>query len=279
MGQVILCCGAYAKHPFFLKEECLNLYSAEELCYYVFENSYLLDDSFVSEKLADFIQTELQLPELAAQTRKWVGKKKSLGEFVKALFETTGYYEETQLKLTLQVVSSQDHLPIQEKKKTRADGYLKNKRYAMATDEYQALIRETEKGQERLLARIYHNLGVCAARQFFFKKAADYFKKAYDTYANTESYVQYLTALRMSVSHDAYLDFLSKNPQSYEDSLEVESRLKDMEQRWKKDETFLELTQLEQTRETDSSYYDQIDECLEEMKTEYKGSVSNSNSV
>ena len=90
MGQVILCCGAYAKHPFFLKEECLNLYSAEELCYYVFENSYLLDDSFVSEKLADFIQTELKLPELADQTRKWVGKNKSLGEFIKSLFETTG---------------------------------------------------------------------------------------------------------------------------------------------------------------------------------------------
>ena len=47
MSNVIVCEGTLAKTPYFVSEDGINLYSIEELCYYLMTNAYLLDDSVV----------------------------------------------------------------------------------------------------------------------------------------------------------------------------------------------------------------------------------------
>ena len=64
MSNVIVCEGTLAKTPYFVSEDGINLYSIEELCYYLMTNAYLLDDSFVEIHLAEWIANECSLESL-----------------------------------------------------------------------------------------------------------------------------------------------------------------------------------------------------------------------
>lgn len=269
MEQLILCSGKYADTPFFLEEECIHLYSIEELCYYMVKNAWLLEPEFVSEALLKWIAEELKLPQLAADLGAAFGKKKDLPGFMEVLIRQTDYYEEDKLEWIQRILQNHSSMTTQEKKKCRADSYLKNKRFLMAADEYEMLLRETDETQSKLRAKLYHNLGVCASSQFLYKRAAELFKQAYDTYANTESYVQYLSALKLSLSEKEYLSFLAGNPQSYEDSLEVENRIRCVRQEWENGDTKGGLS-LWNREDEEGSIYEVLLKRTEECKEEYR---------
>ncbi|MDD6202277.1 MAG: hypothetical protein PUB13_04970 [Lachnospiraceae bacterium] len=279
MSTVILCNGRYAKTPYYVNEESLNLYSIEELCYYVFKEAYLLDERFICDELLEWIEKELELPQLAEQLGNVRGKENAMGMFAQILFSQTGYYGENEIALVNAVFKSQNNLSLQERKKTRADALLAKSKYGMASEEYEALLMETQESQVKLRAKLYHNLGVCAAGQFLYGKAADCFKKAYDTYANTESYVQFLTALKMGMDEETYLSYLSKHPESYEDSLEVESRMRQAKQDYENTPARQYLEKLEAEKENGAPFYNGIHLLTEKMKDDYRETVFRRNKI
>jgi len=272
--MVLLCSGKYAKNPYYGNVEGIMLYSVEELCYYIYHNAYLLDDSFFEEALFSFIEQELDLKELADVLRQVSEKENAFTECIEVLFRNVGYYEEKELEELKQSLGENANMSVLEKRKIRADLYLQKKKYGMAADEYEILLKEAEPADKRMRAKLYHNLGVCAAGKFLFAKAADYFKSAYDTYANTESYVQYLTALKLGNTNADYLNFLSKHPESYEDSLEVENRIKHANRSWQGDEEHLKLSKMLQDDAKDEGYYEALEQFIESQKREYRDMIT-----
>ncbi len=270
MHNVILCSGKYAKNPYLIKEECLNIFSIEEFCYYLYNNAYLLENSFICDKLIQWIQDELDLKELSDRLKVLLGKTDALQKSVYILKEEIGFYSQDEWDEMLNSMKEQNHLSIYEKRKARADSLLHNNKYAMAADEYDVLLKEIDEREVKLRAKIYHNIGICAVNQFLFDKASSYFKEAYDTYANMESYIQYLTALKMSLTSQEYLNFLSKHPESYEDSLEVERRMESVKQRWKVQPVKQRFSELGDLKEKAGLYYQKIDEMTENAKEEYR---------
>ena len=273
MNQVILCYGKYAKRPYYVAEECQSLYSIEELCYYIYHNAYLMEDSFLSVKLIQWIKEELELPELAEKISKFIGTKFAIEKAIMELMNEVGYYSKEEWEELITFLKGNNHLTIQEKRKLRADSLLHNQKYCMASDEYSSLLKEVDETQVKLLAKIYHNLGVCAANQFLFQKAAEFFKKAYDTYANTESYVQFLTALKMGSKPQEYLDYLSGHPESYEDSLEVERNMEMLKQGWEVGPSVRFFQKLWDEKGKGNLFYEEIDRLTELAKEEYRTNV------
>ena len=51
MGELLICHEPIASLPYFIEGIGQNIYSMEELCYYITGNTYLLDQSFMSEEL------------------------------------------------------------------------------------------------------------------------------------------------------------------------------------------------------------------------------------
>lgn len=272
--MVLLCSGRYAKNPYYGNVEGIMLYSVEELCYYIYHNAYLLDDSFFDENLFSFIEQELDLKELADVLRQVSGKENSFIECIEVLIRNTGYYEREELEELKQTLGENVNMSVLEKRKIRADLYLNKKKYAVAADEYEILLKDVDPADKRMRAKLYHNLGVCATGKFMFQKAADYFKCAYDTYANTESYVQYLTALKLGSTNTDYLNFLSEHPESYEDSLEVENRMKHANRKWQDDENHVMLNKMLQEDSKSEGYYEALEEFIESQKREYRDMVT-----
>lgn len=53
MAMYQLCRAKAAKHPFYIESIDINIYTIEELCFYLWKNVSLLDESILNEKLCD----------------------------------------------------------------------------------------------------------------------------------------------------------------------------------------------------------------------------------
>ena len=65
MGNYILCHERRAKRPYYIEAAGVNIWTIEELCYFLCEYVWLVDRSLLSEKLCDWVDKELQMPRLA----------------------------------------------------------------------------------------------------------------------------------------------------------------------------------------------------------------------
>ena len=58
MNDITLCT-MHTEKPYYIKEINKNIYSIEELSYYLFNYLYLIDDQFFSEGLIDYIEKKI----------------------------------------------------------------------------------------------------------------------------------------------------------------------------------------------------------------------------
>ena len=81
-----------------------------------------------------------------------------------------------------------------------------------------------------------------------------------------------MLALKSGLSQEDYLDFLARHPESYEDSLEAESRLKHVEEEWEEISFNESLQRL--MEEKSETYYAVIFQLLKQAKDDYAKMVS-----
>lgn len=267
MENVILCSGSYAKNPYSIENSGISIYSVEELCYFLYKHAFVLQEDFFTDELVQWIEEECELTEWAEQLRMFQKQDADFVEYLEFLFCNTGFYGEQEIENVKKVLSKAHHLSLYEKKKLRADAFLKRGRIAVAAQEYEKLLSDIEQKDEKVRACLYHNLAVCDAKLFQYRKAAEEFWKAYRIYPNTESYLQFLSAMKMGSSKQEYLSYLADHPESYEDSLEVERRVSKIEMDYREqylgDKVALLATQ------TGMAEYETVIDLTKQAKEEY----------
>lgn len=267
MSTVILCNGNYAKNPYCFEADEVRFFSIEEVCYFLYKNAFLLPDDFFSDSLLDWIRDELDLPAFADSLLGFREKEDTVLRSIEYLFEATGYYGEQEFQKVRTVMQEGSKLSVTERRKLRADAYCRKQKYLLALGEYEELLKLADKEQTGFVAKLYHNIGVCHAGMFLYEQAAESFQKAFEWYPNTESYVQFLTALKFGSTQAEYLSYLSGNPESYEDSLEVEERIKRAQELW---EDIAPKDRIERMTEQDGiTSYAAVKQLLKQMKEEY----------
>ncbi len=60
MGELILCRMPIAGSPYYIEEKGINIYSLEELSYYIANSTYLLTPAFMNRQLISWIGRELK---------------------------------------------------------------------------------------------------------------------------------------------------------------------------------------------------------------------------
>lgn len=91
MGELLLCDRPIAAMPFYLEGLSVNVYSLEELNYYILNNTFLLDSDFMSNELCEWIRDELKQPKLAEKLERIILYHGRLAEFVLEILDHTGY--------------------------------------------------------------------------------------------------------------------------------------------------------------------------------------------
>ena len=179
MSGYILCQTKKADKPFFVESINTNIYSLEELCYFLYHNLYLVDSSVINENLCIWISEELDLPRLAAKLRPHLGKFASAEDVLYPVFKEINYLTYDELK-------------------------------ALNVKVYQQLLKKEGLEQIRpgLTMSVWHNLGCAYSYLFQMEKAMECFWEAFLTQSDPKELVCYLLAYR-SV----------KKPQEYENRL------------------------------------------------------------
>ena len=91
MGELILCSQQLAAMPYYIENVSLNVYSLDELCYYIRNNTCLLDADFMDDELCDWVENEQHLPDIAQNLRNIKAGGGVLSEFTGCLMSACGY--------------------------------------------------------------------------------------------------------------------------------------------------------------------------------------------
>lgn len=276
MGRVLLCTGKYAKKPYCFENVCVNVYCVEEVCFLFASNPFMIDQSVMREELAQWLDNECGLTDLSHQLLNILGKGSQPGIFVNTIMSYVNYCSDVEVKKIDQVLQGNVGLNDFERQKKQADFLLKNRRYMLAIEEYDALCRRLPDTESSLKPVIYHNMGTAYAGIFMFGMAARYFKKAYDMMKNEESGIEFLTAQRLYLSEDAYIAFIGEHGEYYNLSMQVEKRLTAAREEFEasQENRMLAALKIYKDEGNAASYYEEIDKIIAKKKDEYREFVS-----
>ena len=65
MGELLLCSRELASIPYYIDTVSLNVYSLEEICYYLKHNIEVVEPEFMDGELCEWIRQELKMNSLA----------------------------------------------------------------------------------------------------------------------------------------------------------------------------------------------------------------------
>lgn len=223
MGEMILCKRQIAATPFYLDELSMNVYSLEELSYFIFHNVYLLNADFMSVDLCNWIGREMGMKELSDGLMELLKENVPLHIFVGRLLHSCGYLTPGEIKDTLAIITVFENKSEAECKKIRADRLMEKNRLVDAIYEYESLIDGDDNIGDALLGDIRHNLGTAYAKLFFFSEAAVNFEQAYRKNRRRVSLRSMLIAYYMAGDAEDYKAALHR----YQVSDEEEERLRE----------------------------------------------------
>lgn len=188
MNDITLCT-IHTEKPYYIKEVNKNIYSIEELAYYLFNYLYLIDEQFFSEGLIDYIENELKQTTIAAGIKQIIAKKGELGEKIAFVIKNSGYYtdkESEKLEHHLVMLCSKTTA---ERIKAKADILMDNEKYNMAISYYNSILSKAINNElpQRFYGDVYNNLGVAYARLFEYDQAITAFRCAYRLNETAES--------------------------------------------------------------------------------------------
>lgn len=198
MGELLYCHEPIAALPYYVEGIGINLYSMEELCYYIMGNTYLLDNSFMSEELCTWIEKQMGLYKLAEQLRDLMRGQGLLSEFVLAILEQTGYCTTKEMQDIILIIRQMEEKSDFECNKIRADQLMEKQKILAAIYEYKRLLDSSDAKDASALLRgnIWHNLGTAYARLFLFEEAANCYEQAYKLNESRESLRECLLCYR-----------------------------------------------------------------------------------
>ena len=227
MSGYILCQTKKADKPFFVESINTNIYSLEELCYFLYHNLYLVDSSVINENLCIWISEELDLPRLAAKLRPHLGKFASAEDVLYPIFKEINYLTYDELKaLNVKLAKLDQEAPLLRKKR-KGDALVENRMYVNAIRVYQKLLKREnlDQAKQGLTMNIWHNLGCAYSYLFQMEKAMECFWEAFLTEGREEELICYLLAYRSVKKPEEYQKKLVELKVTEEVKEELKNRL------------------------------------------------------
>ena len=142
-----LCQIPVAKHPYYIESISANIYSIEELCFYLYENIYLVDHTIMNERLLDWVRDELGLKRLYRQMYEQLEKKAGIGDFILPIFREIGYLSHEEFRSLQEQISRLEVQQADMRQKLKGDYLVHCKMYGNALAEYQQILRRNGAGQ------------------------------------------------------------------------------------------------------------------------------------
>ncbi|MDE6208584.1 MAG: tetratricopeptide repeat protein [Lachnospiraceae bacterium] len=176
----LLLCTKKADKPYKLPETDINIYCIEELCYYIYNNTYMITTEFFTRELIEFLENDLGLVSLGQKLKRGIDYNEHFVDLVMHIMNSCNYYnadEKSQFAKNLEQISNKSPAG---RVKARADMLLNSRKYASAIAAYSLILEKNEISKEEdYYSNIVNNIGIAYVNMFEYEEAIKYFKKAY----------------------------------------------------------------------------------------------------
>lgn len=213
MSSLILCHKKKAKLAYEIVRIHRRIYTIEELCYYLCNHLYLVDYTIMNEQLCDWLEEELELPELAESLRRMLEQNSTMEQFVVTILAYSSIYTTGELRQIQDVLEQLKNQKTLEKQKYKADNLLQSGSVKSAIMAYQDIIQSErdESLDSKFYGRVYGCLGAAYGCLFLYKEAADMYETAFRICEEESMLKAYLYACRCYMTRDEYNRLLQKN--------------------------------------------------------------------
>ena len=181
MGDFIICSGRRAEQPYLMKYENRAIYRMEELCWYMKEHLFLIDEHLITVELFDWIGEELGLKQLQRDLADCLRIRKSTVACALLIFEEAALYTEAELEEMEKKMEFYAGLQDAQRQKLLADHLLEvgldRKALYLYLDLYSKA--KAKKLSAVLLSSICYNAGRIYAGQFYLREAARMFAESF----------------------------------------------------------------------------------------------------
>ena len=275
----LLLCGKRSATPYIIKEAGINIYSIEELSYYLYNNTYMVGIEFFCDELIEYIADELELPSLGQKLKYGVNHKTGLTSLVMEVLSATAYYSDDERQAIVKTLDALSSKSKPERMKARADMLYERGKYASALCAYKDILTDTDvKLEPSFVANIWNNIGVLYTKQFLFEDSVICFKTACDI-KREEQYFDNMICAAIFSMNDSLISDLTAQYQITEAM--IEQYMKAIESHRKAMARGEEFTELRQKLVYDGKtelveYKEGIRDILCKWKKEYRDQNSNS---
>ena len=179
--SLILCRQEPVKHPYYIENLGIHIYSSQELCYVIYNHLMLVLDGFVDDALIAFIRDELDMGFTALKLDRWKESGENPDDMLLIILQECDYYTTAEIgKLRQQIQTIRKMNPM-EYQKNKADYLFACGQYGKAIAVYKKILEDPELKEmgDGFTGKIYNNLGTAYARVFQFSKAFQAYKLSY----------------------------------------------------------------------------------------------------
>jgi len=261
-------------NPYYFEFTDTRIYSIEELCYYIYNNIYIIEKKIFTKELATWIDEELDMYELSKKMNYMIDNDKSLKDIIVTILCSADYYFEEDIKKLIKTIDKIDGLPNILRRKIKADNFLRCRNYALAEKEYTDILSsyEIKNIDVKEQGNILHNLAIVKLYTSSIKSASKKFKEAYLKNENEESLKQYLYSIRLCNDEKEFEDEVHDLSVSKEIIAEVSNVFKKTVSEACNTDKYIQIKRLNNIKKDGrvSEYYDIIDKLVLEWKKDYK---------
>lgn len=182
--MAIQVCGRQSQTPYYIEAIKTNVYSLEEINFFIFNHINLVYREFFCDELFDYIEKELGREDIAEELRRLSMQNADLKDFIRYLLKESYYYSGSELSVVAAYVMNIDIMSEAERLRIEADGYYKMGKLESALRVYFEILSGMEKEalSEAFYAKVAYSIGVIYARLFMSRNANSFFGYAYDLY-------------------------------------------------------------------------------------------------
>lgn len=207
MSTTMLCQVARAENPFYLEDVDMHIGSIEELCYYLQNHLPLVDITFFSMHLLDWIEGELGAVRLAQTLHHILTEvpDPKLMELILPVMQEAGWLNAEEERAMRDELRAIDEQPVAVRMKQKADMLITYRKYTRAIRTYELILtmKQTEKLGKAFAASVNHNMGVVYARLFQMEEAIACMKQAYSLIHTSQILHDYLFCVRCQEGEEA----------------------------------------------------------------------------
>ena len=181
IGGVIVCSGKRSSKGFVCHETGVSIYSLEELVYYIYTNIFLVQKSFFSSQLVEFISEGTKRKDIAEKLLQLLNKGSKVTYLVFSLLRLVDYYSEKDILAIEPVLDSMETTNPIVRMYSIALSFKKNGVYERAIPTLKRVLekKRDEDLTDGFYAKVNLCLGECYAHLFMYDKAAVHLEEAY----------------------------------------------------------------------------------------------------